>query len=89
MGGNVITPGRKNAEFTEVIGLSGKPPRIEDVYNRPDLIHFCWCVSDKGATINPPCKSAFIPVLNPVGMRGVTNAINRQLTIWVSNSWIL
>ena len=90
MGGNLITPGRKNAEFTEVIGLSGKPPRIEDVYNRPDLIHFCWCVSNTntGATINPPCKSAFIPVLNPVGMKGVTNAVNRQLTIWISNSWL-
>jgi hypothetical protein len=87
-GGNLVTYGKHNNRTTEIIGLSGDPPRMEDVSGRPDLIHFCWCVAPDGRTINPKCKAAFIPVINPVGMKGVTNALNQQTEIWIKNIWI-
>jgi len=88
-GGNVIATGDSTQDFTEVIGMTNdKLPKISDLYHRPDLVHFCWCVGEDGRTINPPCGSAFVPVLNPVGLQGVTNTLNQQSHIWLSNKWI-
>jgi hypothetical protein len=87
-GGNVVTTGATTSDFTEAIGVDGiNIPRIEDLYHRPDLVHFCWCVGKDGRTINPPCGSAFVLVLNPVGLQGVTNLFNQQSHIWFSNKW--
>jgi len=88
-GGNLVVKGKVERNCTEVIGVTiDKLPTISQLYNRPDLVHFCWCVGSDGRTINPKCDSAFVLVLNPVGLQGVTNRLNPQTKIWIQNRWM-
>ena len=88
-GYNMIGVGKQIGNSTEVIGVTAaKLPTVEQLYNRPDLVHLAWGVGKDGRTINPPCGCAFVLVLNPVGLRGVTNALNQQTEIWVRNCWL-
>jgi hypothetical protein len=88
-GGNLVSIIKSENGSSQIAGITrAKLPTVDQLYNRPDLVHFCWCVGGDGRTINPPCKSAFVPVLNPVGMRGVTNALDQQTEIWIENKWL-
>lgn len=87
-GGNLVTIEAQTRWMSKIIGVNAQNlPTIDQLYHRPDLVHFTWCVRKDGQTINPPCGSAFVLVLNPVGLQGVTNALNQQTEIWVQNKW--
>jgi hypothetical protein len=89
-GGNQVSVLKTEKGSKQIAGVTAtKLPAIDQLYNRPDLVHFCWCVGTDGRTLNPPCKSAFVLVLNPVGMQGVTNSLNQQTEIWIENKWFL
>jgi len=87
-GGNLVTIEEQTRWMTKITGVvAHNLPTIDQLYNRPDLVHFAWGVGSDGRTINPPCGSAFVLVLNPMGLQGVTNALNQQTEIWIQNRW--
>ena len=86
--GNLVNIEAQTKWMTKITGVvAHNLPTIDQLYNRPDLVHFTWCVGSDGRTINPPCGSAFVLVLNPMGLQGVTNRLNPQKEIWIMNRW--
>jgi len=93
---NIVNVGQVKGGYTEIIGLSvydansgfmlGNPPdaRIVNYETRPDLIHKIVGCNQRGEPFLPVGGAAYMPVINPRGMRGA----GTQTRIWIESRFL-
>lgn len=86
--GNLVRVLKEENGFSQLEGIIGSIPAGMTYLTNPELIHICWCVGKFGQTIPPPCGAAYMPVVNPSGMRGANVGGEIQTEIWIENKWL-